>query len=138
MEALIKWNDKFNTGNFVIDYQNQRLVRLINDLDEVRRHEELKPSLLKLILDEVSNYTRYHFATEEEIMETVNYSEKDKHKGQHREFIHSLNAFANDYNSGKKDIDKTFCEFLKNWLTNHITAEDKKIIAEISEGHGVA
>lgn len=137
MEPFIVWSDKYNTGNFVIDYQHQRLVRLINDLDEVLRHEELRPSLLKVILDEVANYTLYHFQTEEEIMEKVNYSAREEHVRIHKSFIQKLDLFVADYKKGATDIDRDFCLYLKNWLMTHIATEDPKIISEMSLGQGV-
>lgn len=137
MASFIIWDDKYNTGNFVMDYQHQRLVRLINDLEEVRLHEELKPSLLTVILDEVTNYTHYHFQTEEEIMEKVNYSGMEDHKLLHKDFILKLQLFKVEFEKGSKHIDALFCVFLKNWLMDHIVTEDPKFISEMSSGQGV-
>ena len=137
MKDFITWNEKYNTGNFVIDYQHQRLVRLINDLNDVRQHEELKPSLLSVILDEVENYTQYHFMTEEELMEKIGYSSMVEHKKFHRDFIIKLKEFQLEYSKGSKNIDSEFCKYLKDWLLDHIASEDPKFINEMCSGQGV-
>jgi hemerythrin-like metal-binding protein len=134
---FIKWNEKFNTGNFVIDHQHRRLVQLINDLEEVIGQNEARPALTKVIFDEVSDYTRYHFQTEEELMESTHYSGIDDHKKLHKNFVEGLTLFKIEADKGAVDIDKALCEFLKDWLLAHIAIEDPKIIAEMTSGHGV-
>jgi hemerythrin len=137
MGSFITWNDKYNTGNLVIDYQHQRLVRLINDLEEVSRQDELKVSLLDVIFDEIENYARYHFKTEEDIMEKANYSEKEEHKKMHQDFAEKLSLFKAEYRKGSKNVDRDLCLYLKYWLMEHILKEDPKIISEITLAQGM-
>jgi hemerythrin len=136
MKTFITWEDKYNTGNFVIDYQHQRLVRLINDLVEVQNHEELRPSLVDVILDELGNYTQYHFKTEEDIMESMSFSDIAAHKFLHKEFIQKLSEFKAKYILGEDNIDDKFCRYLKDWLIDHISIEDPRFIMEMSSGQG--
>lgn len=77
MQNFTSWESEYNTGNLVIDYQNRRLLQLINDLEEISLNVELNPALLDIVFDELAEYTNYHFKTEEKIMEQVNYSQKD-------------------------------------------------------------
>jgi hemerythrin-like metal-binding protein len=137
VQQFIKWLDKYNTGNFVIDHQHRRLVQLINDLEEVIGQQELKPSLLNVIFQEVSDYTVYHFQTEEELMESVNYSGIVDHKVLHKNFIVGLEQFKTEAEKGTVYIDIALCQFLKDWLLAHIAIEDPKIFAELSTGQGV-
>jgi len=137
VQQFIKWNDKYNTGNFVIDHQHRRLVQLINDLEEVIQQQDLKPTLLNVIFDEVTSYTQYHFQTEEELMANVNYSGIVEHKQLHQDFIKGLALFKVQADKGTVYIDTALCQFLKDWLLGHIAVEDQKIVAEISTGQGV-
>ncbi len=137
MQQFIKWNEKYNTGNFVIDHQHRRLVQLINDLEEVIQQDELHPTLLNVIFDEVTSYTQYHFSTEEELMETCNYSGIIEHKILHKNFVSGLSQFKIEAGEGKVNIDIGLCQYLKEWLLKHIAVEDPKIIAEITSGQGV-
>lgn len=137
MKAIVQWDDKFNTGNFVIDYQHKRLVRMINELDEIRLHDELRPFLLNLVFDEVREYTEYHFKTEEELMTSRNYSMISEHKKIHENFIHKLYYFKEQIEMQNKEIDKQLCQFLKDWLFGHIANEDPKFISELTMGNGM-
>jgi hemerythrin-like metal-binding protein len=112
-------------------------VQLINDLEEVIQQKELKPTLLNVIFDEVSDYTQYHFQTEEELMASVNYSGIVEHKLLHKEFVEGLALFKIEADKGAVYIDIALCQFLKDWLLGHIAIEDPKIFAEISSGQGV-
>lgn len=136
MKQFINWNEKYNTGNFVIDHQHRRLVQLINNLEEVLSHDELHPTLLNVIFEEVTNYTVYHFQTEEELMENVNYSGMDDHIILHKAFIEGLAQFKIQVDNGKAYIDIGLCQYLKDWLLGHIVVEDPKIIQEMSSGQG--
>lgn len=137
MECLVEWDDKFNTGNFVIDYQHKRLVRMINELDEIRRHEDLRPFLLKLVFDEVADYTDYHFKTEEKMMADSDYSMIEEHKKIHQKFIETLQHFKDRFEHQEREIDLRFCHFLKDWVFDHIAVEDPKFIAELVHGNGI-
>lgn len=137
MDNFITWSEKYNTGNLVIDYQHQRFVRLINDLDAARRNEEINLTLMSVIVDELANYARYHFRTEEELMDKVNYSGKEEHKELHQAFILELLRFKLAQTNSQNGITGEFCEYLKKWLIAHIATEDQKIIKELSAGQGV-
>lgn len=136
MKTLMRWDDKYNTGNFVIDHQHRHLVQLIYELEEVCQHNDLKPALLETILEEVTNYTVYHFQTEEKIMEQVNYSALEEHKLLHNDFVNKLNLFKIETQKGTAYIDRIFCDFLKDWLIGHIITEDPKFMSEMSSGQG--
>lgn len=138
MQKFTSWETAYNTGNLVIDYQNRRLLQLINELEEVSLNVELNPALLDIVFDELAEYTNYHFKTEENIMEQVNYSQKEDHKILHKEFINQINIFKLKIQQGPLYIDHVFCDFLKTWLVGHISNEDHKIISEMSTGQGIA
>lgn len=137
MNLAVEWSDNFNTGNYILDYQHQRLVRLINDLNEIRLHDELRPFLIDVVFDEVVDYTRYHFETEEKFMKETNYSKFHEHQQMHENFKKKLEHFNEGLKTKSKNIDQEFCLFLRDWLINHIVAEDPKFISEIVTGNGL-
>jgi hemerythrin-like metal-binding protein len=123
-------------GVEVIDYQHKRLVQLINDLYETNQDRTFKEGLMEIILDELSRYTIYHFAKEEELMEKVSYINIRDHKVQHANFVKRLEAFRMQYNH-KDDIKAELFEFLKTWLQNHILVEDQQIANHMSHCEGL-
>lgn len=136
MSQDILWKEDYNTGNYVIDYQHKRLIRLISDLNDICNNEDLKRSLLPIVLDELFNYTKYHFATEETIMARMNYSKLGEHRLLHAEFVKKLNNFKSEFEDETKEIDKSLFSFVSEWLIAHIGKEDVQIIRELMAGGG--
>ena len=66
--AILTWDDSFCVGIEGVDEQHRNLVEMINRLDaavSAGRDEMEINEILKGALD----YTQYHFATEERLME---------------------------------------------------------------------
>jgi hemerythrin-like metal-binding protein len=137
MAGLVNWDNRFSTGNYVIDHQNRRLLQLINDLEEISTQPDLNPALIDIVFDEVTAYTNFHFKTEENIMEQVNYSDIDEHKNLHKFFIDQLKLYKTKVEEGTLTIDKVYCDFFKTWLVAHVFNEDQKIVSEMSTTQGL-
>ena len=63
---IFPWDDNFDTGLPSIDAQHRKLVELLNKLAS---HVAFRsdPAQLGAVFDELSDYTVYHFETEEVI-----------------------------------------------------------------------
>lgn len=66
------------------------------------------------LIEELRNYTVYHFDTEEELFIKYNYSDYENHKKEHDEFIEYLDSI--DLNQ----VDGNQKEFLKELLNRII------------------
>jgi len=62
--ALISWNDNLSVHVGEIDRQHQQLIKMINDLDDAMKQGKGKEVLGKIVKG-LSDYTAYHFSTEE-------------------------------------------------------------------------
>ncbi len=126
--SLFRWKPEYAVGIKVIDDQHQILVGLINRLhDAIEDH--FQDTSLESILEELFDYTRYHFTTEETLMAQYGY-EKDKlakHKKQHQLFIAELNSSQTDSDKLTREDAALIQEFLVNWLKNHILKVDTKL-----------
>ena len=78
------------------------------------------------MLDELLDYTHYHFNTEEMLMADHQYPFSEIHKRQHDEFTVRIQEFRNDFCQGKAQTFKILC-FLFNWLIEHILVSDKEL-----------
>lgn len=124
--SLIKWREEFCINITAIDIQHKTLVDIIN-----RYHTSLSlkkdKEVMGGILEELIDYTHYHFRDEEKIMRDMEYSGFDDHRRKHND----LEAGALEYYRKFKDdeiIDPNeFMNFLKDWLVNHMLTEDRKV-----------
>ncbi len=123
--SMINWSDKYSVNVSEMDNQHKELVNILNELYDAmmagKSNAVLSPVIAKLI-----NYTRKHFAAEELFMQKYAYPAYESHKREHAAFIMKVQEFQTNFNAGKITLSLDISNFLKNWLVNHISIEDKK------------
>ncbi|NMB81985.1 MAG: hemerythrin family protein [Ignavibacteria bacterium] len=122
--SLILWNNGYSVNIKSIDAQHQRLVEMINKLHDAMKKGESNAALSG-ILNDMAAYTLVHFKTEEELFAKYNYPMQDKHKAEHKAFVGKVSAFIDEFKSGRKTLSIDVMNFLTQWLTKHISGEDK-------------
>lgn len=126
--ALIDWDEKLSVNVKSIDAQHKRLIELINFLHDSMKEGKAKGALGK-ILDDLANYTDYHFKTEEEYFKQYSYPESVKHKKEHDDLRNEVISLKNKLDKGEAIITIEVMYFLKDWLSKHILGADKKYSA---------
>lgn len=123
--AFIEWHEKFSVGIDEIDAQHKKWFGIINEL-----HESLIKSKgiknLEKIVEEMEEYTRYHFSEEEKMLEKEGYEYLDRHRQIHFSFKQEIRRLKGDIFSGEMVLRTQVMSVLKNWLEDHILKEDKK------------
>ncbi len=128
--SKIIWKNEYNTDIDIIDMQHKRLLKLINYLSE----EGEKDGMTAYIFEELSQYIKQHFKTEEDILKKSNYKEFIAHKNEHKEFTKWLRAVQQSYNIGgisNQSLTKSVEEFLRQWLINHILISDMAYVSHL-------
>ena len=125
---LIEWNDKtLSVGVDLLDNQHKMLIHIINKL--AKTIESTDENQTVEIFQQLFDYVKYHFSTEEDYFFRLNDLELHQHKQLHQEFIDQLSQIKkNSQNwAGTQTI---LLEFLTAWLVNHIQYEDRKFIQD--------
>ena len=123
--ALITWNDTLSVKVAEIDRQHQKLISMINELNDAMRQGKGK-DVLGEIIKSLVDYTVTHFKTEETYFDKFGYPEKDSHKKEHTDFVKKTSDFKEGFEKGKLGLSIELMNFLSNWLQNHIKGTDKK------------
>lgn len=125
MEKL-SWNDSYLLGITEIDLQHKKLLSLADDMYEIVNGDEdsLKVNLSK-VLKSLTDYTVYHFTSEEEFMRKYGYPSADMHKIMHDNFIAEVTKQIKSLNSATKIEAERLYSFLASWVLNHIAKSDK-------------
>jgi len=123
--ALIQWNDGLSVGVVEIDGQHQRLIGMINDLNDAMRQGKGKEVLGKII-NGLVGYAGTHFRTEEKYFKQFGYPDADSHKKEHDDFTKKVTEFKDGFDTGKIGLSIVVMDFLSNWLQDHIKGVDKK------------
>lgn len=118
--SVVQWSPAFATGVKEIDDQHQRLIGYINELTGVSKVEARD---LSRVLESAIDYTLYHFAFEEALMESRGYPLLDAHKSVHDAFAKELRALKAQFVAGAMTADQ-LREALAHWLFDHISKAD--------------
>jgi hemerythrin-like metal-binding protein len=123
--ALINWNESLSVNVAEIDEQHKKLVGMINKLFEAMKSGQGN-SVLGDIINEMINYTNFHFNTEEAYFDLFHFEKADIHRKEHKGFVERTKKFKEDFNSGKVLMSIDVMDFLKSWLMHHIKGSDKQ------------
>src|SRR5574343_34282 len=126
---IFPWTANFETGIPEIDKQHQVLVCLLNRLVGHLAFQSEAPEL-DAVLEELKNYTVYHFSTEEKFWHEHfrNDPWEEGHSKAHNDFIEKVVEFT-ERRAGR-DLDSMLEElvsFLTHWLAMHIIESDKRM-----------
>jgi hemerythrin len=137
--ARIGWTEQMSVGVPEIDRQHQRLVDLFNGLEEglIRGGA---PRILRGLLAELSSYTRYHFATEANVLRMDEHPALQSHLDAHEEFVAKLADLEPLLQrKGAWTAALETSRFLRSWILRHIVVADRLAFAEhrsrASAGH---
>ncbi|MDV4151302.1 hemerythrin family protein [Clostridium sp. AL.422] len=127
---MIEWSDKFKTGIEIVDEQHKELFRLFNQVYELYNNEFIIDKYDQIItaVEELKDYTKYHFKAEEDYMLSIRYKKFFEHKIKHEDFIRKIDSI--DYNIIDNNQQNHLLELLKfitDWLVEHVITVDKQI-----------
>jgi hemerythrin-like metal-binding protein/PAS domain S-box-containing protein len=118
------WTDDLRVGVDAIDKDHQVLFALANKVS----HEDLSTEETNLLVDELIDYTRYHFRREEAILQTCGCPDFESHKDHHRKLEARIADIHETWRAGSNP--ETLHELrslLGNWWPNHIRKIDKTV-----------
>ena len=123
--ALLDWNPNLSVEVPEMDEEHKKLIGLVNQLNDAMKNGKGKDELSR-VLNELTRYTRSHFASEERWMQRVGYPGLDRQKAEHQALIRQVSAFKAEYESGRAMISVKLMGFLRDWVRNHIQKSDKE------------
>jgi len=134
--GIVKWDGSLAMGIETIDIQHEELFRVINSMYDKMQRENMEHNALVEALDSLRSYVKYHFRTEEKLMEERGYPELEQHRKEHELFSERIYLFA------QRPLDQTgetleeMQSFLLNWLIKHIQRTDRKYVPYLRDDQG--
>ncbi|MDQ6952993.1 MAG: bacteriohemerythrin [Mariprofundaceae bacterium] len=141
-EEIFPWNSNFETGITLIDEQHKKLVHLVNN---IANHfaQSSRSHVIEQVLNELSDYTIYHFQSEEEIWDRFLPEEEEtkSHQQNHQSFIDSIITFREELALSDQKVSHELLVFLTHWLSFHILDTDRhmaNIVLAIQAGNNIS
>lgn len=124
-----KWRDRYSLNIPAIDEQHKKLFEIGNRAYELAilndgydHYDEIMS-----IVDELLDYTKYHFEYEEELMEKYKYTGITHQHKEHSFYVDKINNMSEenvDADQQKAVLD--ILDFLSEWISSHILISDRK------------
>lgn len=108
-----------------IDAQHQELVSIINRLNNAVKHNAPAEAVTHQF-DELISYTRFHFESEERLMDQYGYHEDDAHRQIHQRLLGQANYLRGKFIQGGELL---VLQLIKDWLLAHVMDMDKPLAA---------
>ena len=122
---LIQWSNDYSVKVGEIDQQHQKLIAMINDLNDAMWKGKGKEVLSKII-DGLISYTQAHFSKEELYFDKYKYPDAAVHKAEHAAFVKKVSEFREAFQKNSMNLTINVMDFLSDWLKKHICGTDKK------------
>jgi len=128
----IAWRKEMAVDGGAIDDDHRTLIDIVNEFGATD-FTVTGLELLHTILDELDEYTKIHFAREEQLQAAVLYPYRDAHHHEHQELIHRLASIRNMLgaasigNSAARQVQVEMSALLHDWLVEHIIKSDLRM-----------
>jgi hemerythrin-like metal-binding protein len=134
--ALFVWDSSYSVKVERCDQDHKELFSLTNELYEAMRVGK-GSQVVEHIVDELKEYTKFHFSAEEALMTKTGYPALSAHREEHRMFIESIDKVQKDLKDGTVGLSVGLATFLNDWLMNHIKKTDQQYSAHLN-ANGIA
>ncbi len=127
---MYEFKEEYKTGIDFIDNQHKVLFEIADKTYNLLKNDFAldKYDKIVILLEELQNYTAFHFEAEEKYMESINYKRMFTQKMEHEAFIkklHEVDLTKIDQNQDESIV--VILQYLNDWLTEHIFENDKLI-----------
>ncbi|MGE4284389.1 MAG: bacteriohemerythrin [Clostridia bacterium] len=124
-----QWKDRYTLNIPEIDTQHKKLFEIGNNaydlamLDDNYDHYDEIMS----IIDELLDYTQYHFGYEEELMEKYEYVDIGHQQKEHNFYVNKIkNMSSEKVDDNQQKVVLDILDFLSEWISSHILISDRK------------
>ncbi|MEK7635408.1 MAG: bacteriohemerythrin [Patescibacteria group bacterium] len=131
-----KWVEKYSVGVEELDAQHQHYFEIVSEVIKMTGQEKIVLNDLLVKIDDLNNYSIYHFTTEENLFKHYAYPDAEEHIAAHNTYEEKMDTFIADANREGADTKKIvleIAEFAGSWLVNHIMVIDQKYIKFMHE-----
>jgi hemerythrin-like metal-binding protein len=121
--ANVEWDERIAIDHPMVDQDHRILLQMINQIANPENAND--PTAVAFVLDELVNYTHFHFTREEQLLAKAGYPNFDEHRQIHADMIADVEELRDRFNVQNEDVGGELAQYLTMWLVNHIMYEDR-------------
>jgi hemerythrin-like metal-binding protein len=120
---LIKWNNRLVIGINKIDEQHKEFINIMNKTYAIKNKDKRECGE---VINQLIEFARIHFSTEEEYFEKWKYPLADQHKVEHEKILLKVLQLKAESEKDDAELIKDVLELLNDWLEDHFKKHDFK------------
>lgn len=133
--SFIEWGDGLKIGVPKVDREHRWLIDLVNRMHRVVQAGG-KHEAVCAVLSDLSNYTKYHFESEEAEMLSEGFPGLEAHRKTHEQLTEEVRQMDERFRGGEEGVAERLLEFLKDWAINHILHADASFGEHVAKRKG--
>jgi len=128
----MKWDATFSVGVPAMDAEHQRIIGLINALQD-QFAVASTPAATADLLAQMTRYANEHFRHEEQLLAERNYPRLLEQRAQHAGYRKKNLALGRETPGAIVRTPEALHNFLRHWWTQHILTEDMRYKAFLAQ-----
>lgn len=125
--SLFTWKPEYSVREATLDSHHQKLFSMLNTVYESVMKSSNVGCVMPMV-EELSEYTSYHFSAEEQFMRGKNYCGIDSHISEHREFTKKIEELKTRYSGNDLEVTRDLIVVLGDWLLHHVIMVDRQYV----------
>jgi hemerythrin len=126
-----KGSEDTGVGVQEIDTEHDLLLGVIRALEKAV--DTAPRSQVEALLQQLSEFTRVHFATEEIMMRLYAYPEFARHQLEHARLVEQIDQVRGEFAQGHVQPTRSFASALHHWFTEHVRSHDVALARYVRE-----
>ncbi len=124
--GLIQWSKEYSVGVTKLDNQHKKIIKILNQLigQQFQTRDE---KATEEILDDLQNYMKEHFRTEEEYMLKHHHSGYEEQRREHNLFIDRMYEAQKEFTKDGRLTSLNLFNFVWDWFSHHVLIVDRKL-----------
>ncbi len=126
---MLKWKSDYETGVAFIDEQHEKLFEIGNRAFDLLKNNIYVDKYDKIvdIIQELKDYTEFHFSSEEKYLLETGYKGFFAHKVEHDDFVKKFDDIDfNRIDQGQNEYIMELLSFIAEWISEHILVKDQQ------------
>jgi hemerythrin len=126
-----KGSEEIGVGVQEIDTEHDLLLGLVRALE--KSVDAAPRPQVEALLQQLSEFTRVHFATEEIMMRLYAYPEFALHQLEHARLVEQIDQVRGEFAQGHIQPTRAFSAALRHWFTDHVRNHDVALARFVRE-----
>ena len=126
-----KGSEDIGVGIREIDTEHDLLLGVVRALEKAV--DTAPRSQVEALLQQLSEFTRVHFATEEIMMRLYAYPEFARHQLEHARLVEQIEQVRSEFAQGHVQPTRSLASALHHWFTEHVRSDDVALARFVRE-----